>query len=448
MLAPGGTKAKIQEKSLTVLGGRRYINSQGEIQIRIANNKITYGRPAYAWASQSSTGAIMYDQLPDELIQLRDTLTRFVDNVVLPLSAQIEEDNEVPKEILEQGANLGLFGFSIPEEYGGLGESEMMSCVALETLSRGPGGVTFFLAPSAPAAAIRFAGSEAQRKKYLPRLASGETFSAFCLSEAGAGSDAAGIKTRAVRRGDKWVVNGSKLWISRATKAGIFLVSAVTDPEKRGKGGITVFITDKKPGIVVGKADRQMGGRGSGSAEVSFQDCEFSDDDVLGTVGGGFEVLKFILGRARLWAAARAVGVQQRALEVVLEHTKTREQFGKTLGEFQAIKMKIADMTADLYASRLLLYRAAHLFDQGLDPAQEVAIAKLIATEAAGRSADMAIQIHGAMGVSQDYHVERIYRDSRAYRILDGTSDIQRLMISSAVQRGGIGEAMAPGGLL
>lgn len=390
----------------------------------------------------------MYDQLPEELVQLRDAVRRFTDEVIEPRAAEIEVTNEVPKDVLRQAGELGLFGLSIPEQYGGFGESEVATCVALETLSRGPGGVTFFIAPSAPAAAIRSAGTEEQRRKYLPRLASGQAFSAFCLSEASAGSDAAGIKTRAVRRDGKWVVNGSKLWISRAAKADVFLVSAVTDPDKRGAGGITIFIGEKRPGIVVGKPDRQMGGRGSGSAEVSYQDCEFSDDEVLGTVGDGFGVLKFILGRARLWAGARAVGVQQRCLELVMEHVKTREQFGKKLGEFQAVKMKLADMTADLYVSRLLVQRAAALFDQGHDPAQEVAIAKLFTTEAASRAADTAIQLHGAMGVSQEFVVERLYRDSRAYRIMDGTSDIQRMMIASAVQRSGIGEAMAPGGTL
>jgi acyl-CoA dehydrogenase len=390
----------------------------------------------------------MFDQLPEELVQLRDAVRRFTDEVIEPRAAEIEATNEVPRDVLRQAGELGLYGLSIPEQYGGFGESELASCVALEMLSRGPGGVTFFIAPSAPAAAIRFAGTDAQRQKFLPRLASGTSVPAFCLSEASAGSDAAGIKTRAVRRDGKWVVNGSKLWISRAAKADIFLVSAVTDPDKRGAGGITIFIGEKRPGIVVGKPDRQMGGRGSGSAEVSYQDCEFTDEEVLGTVGDGFGVLKFILGRARLWAAARAVGVQQRCLELVMEHIKTREQFGKKLGEFQAIKMKLADMTTDLYTSRLLLYRAATLFDLGHDPAQEVAIAKLFATEACSRAADTAIQLHGAMGVSQEYVVERLYRDSRAYRIMDGTSDIQRMMIASAVQRNGIGEAMAPAGIL
>jgi acyl-CoA dehydrogenase len=389
----------------------------------------------------------MHYELPEELTQLRDSLRRFVADEIEPRAKTIEQTNDIPDELLAKGAGLGLCGLSIPEEYGGSGTSEVASCVALETLSHGPGGVTFYLAPSAPAAAIRFAGNETQRKKFLPALARGETFSAFCLSEAGAGSDAAGIKTRAERRGDRWVINGSKLWISRAHRAGVFLVSAVTDAAKRGKGGITVFILDKRRGISVGKPDRLLGVAGSGGAEVSFDDVEASDADVLGTVGGGFDVLKFILGRARLWAAARATGVCARALEVSLAHAATREQFGRKLGEFQAIKMKLADMTSDVYTSRVLLYRVAAMYDAGVDPVQEVSIAKLFATEAASRAADNAIQIHGAMGLSQDFHVERLYRDCRAYRILDGTSDIQRMMIASNVQKRGIGEAMAPGGL-
>ncbi len=389
---------------------------------------------------------MQYD-LPEELRQLRDSLRRFVADEIEPCAKRIEQTNDIPDELLAKGAELGLSGLSIPEEYGGSGTSEVASCVALEALSHGPGGVTFYLAPSAPAAAIRFAGNETQRRKFLPPLARGEMFSAFCLSEAGAGSDAAGIKTRAERRGDRWVINGSKLWISRAHRAGVFLVSALTDAQKRGKGGITVFILDKRRGISVGKPDRLIGVAGSGGAEVSFEDVEATDADVLGTVGGGFDVLKFILGRARLWAAARATGVCARALEVSLAHTETREQFGKKLGEFQAIKMKLADMTSDVYTARLLLYRVASMYDAGLDPVQEVSIAKLFATEAASRAADNAIQIHGAMGLSQDFHVERLYRDCRAYRILDGTSDIQRLMIASNVQKRGIGEAMAPGGL-
>jgi acyl-CoA dehydrogenase len=389
----------------------------------------------------------MHYEIPEELTQFRDSLQRFVRDEIEPCAKMIEQTNAIPDELLAKAAELGVFGLSIPEEYGGSGSSEFASCVALEALSHGPGGVTFFMGPSAPAAAIRLAGTEAQREKFLPRLASGAWFSAFCLTEAGAGSDAAGINTRAERQGDRWVINGSKLWISRAARASVFLVSTLTDAAKRGKGGITIFVMEKRPGIHVGKPDRLMGVSGSGSAEVSFEDCEATDADVLGAIGGGFDVLKFILGRARLWASARAAGVCARALDVSLAHVAQREQFGKKLGEFQAVKLKLADMASDVYTARLLVYRAASLYDAGLDPVQEVSIAKLFSTEAASRAADTAIQIHGAMGLSQDFHVERLYRDCRAYRILDGTSDIQRLMIASNVQRRGMGESMAPGGL-
>ena len=389
----------------------------------------------------------MFDRLSEEFVQLRDTVRRFLKEVVEPHAQEIERSNEIPQVILDKAAQLGLFGLSIPEEYGGFGTSEIATCVALEALSHGPGGVTFFVAPSAPAVAIRFAGTREQRDQYLPDLASGRRYASFCLTEPGAGSDAAGIKTRAIRKGDGWIINGSKIWISRASKASVFLVSAVTDREMKSKDRITVFVLDKRKGVTVGPSDRQIGLRGSGSAEVNFQDVEVTEADVLGKVGQGFDGLKFILGRARLWATARAVGIISRSLNVSLEHAATREQFNKKIGEFQAVKLKLADMASDLYIARLLLYRAAHLYDMDQDAAQEAAIAKLFSTEAASRAADTAIQIHGALGVSQEFHVERLYRDARAYRILDGTSDIQRLMIASRVQRG-IGEAMAPGGLI
>jgi acyl-CoA dehydrogenase len=387
-------------------------------------------------------------QLTAELKQLKDTVRRFVDEVVEPRAAEVERTNDVPDDVLDRARELGLFGLSIPEAYGGIGESELVSSVVLEAMSHGPGGVTFYVAPSAPAAAIRFAGREDQKARYLPDLSAGTRFAAFCLSEAGAGSDAAGIRTSAIRRNGRWVLSGTKLWISRAARATVFLVSAVTDPEKRGKGGITVFLLDKRSGIEVGRPDWQLGGRGSGSAEVHFEECEAADDEVLGEVGQGFDSLKFILGRARLWAAARAVGVISKALELSLAHAETRVQFGTKIGEFQAVKEKIASMAADLYAARLQLYQAAALFDEGHDAAQEAAYAKLFCSEAAWRAADAAVQIHGAMGVAQGYPVERLYRDVRAYRILDGTSEIQRLMISSRIQRKGTGDTIAPGGLL
>ena len=191
-----------------------------------------------------------------------------------------------------------------------------------------------------------------------------------------------------------------------------------------------------------------LGSRGEGGAEVHFEDVEATDQDVLGEVGWGFDALKFILGRARLWVSARATGITARCLELSVKHARERVQFNQPIGEFQAIKLKLADMASDLYVSRLLVYQAAELFDQGKDPAQEAAYAKLFASQAACRAADTTVQIHGAMGLVQEYCVERLYRDVRAYRILDGTDDIQRLMIASRFRRAGVGDAMAPGGLL
>lgn len=386
--------------------------------------------------------------LPEAVVQLRGVLRRFVDEVIEPRAAEIDRTNEVPEDVLEHGRELGLFGLSIPEEYGGIGGSELTSAVALETLSRGPGGVAVYLAPSAPAAAIRMVGTEEQKQKYLPALARGERIAAFCLSESEAGSDAANIKTRAVRRGDRWIITGTKLWPTRAVRASLFLVSTLTDPEKRAKGGITLFVLDKRAGIAVGKPDWMLGLRGDGGAEVAYEGCDATDADVLGEVGYGFEALKLILSRARLWAAARATGATGRCLELCVKHARERVQFGQPIGEFQAIKLKLADMASDLYISRLLVYQTAMLCDEGKDPVQEASYAKLFATQAACRAADTAIQIHGAMGLSQEYCVERIYRDVRAYRILDGTDDIQRLIIASRFRRQGVGDTIAPGGVL
>jgi acyl-CoA dehydrogenase len=387
-------------------------------------------------------------QLPEEVVLLRDTIIRFVEKEVEPHAAEIDRTNEIPAVILDKARELGLFGLSIPEENGGMGESELATSVAVETMSRGPGGVTFYVAPSAPAAAIRAVGTQAQRDRYLTRLASGDVFAAFCLTEEGAGSDAAGIRTRAVRKGDKWVINGTKMWVSRAHNAGVFLVTAVTDPDRKPKPGITIFLLDRRQGLTTGAADWQLGGRGSGSAEVRFDNVEVGEDEILGELHNGFGGLKFVLGRARLWAAARAVGVIWRASELSVDYAKTRRQFGQPIGEFQMVKDKIAAMVADLYAARLQLYQAAILFDQGKDAAQEAAYAKLFASEAASRAADACIQIHGAMGVASGYAAERLYRDCRSYRILDGTTDIQRLMIASRVQKNGLGHTIAPGGLV
>jgi len=374
--------------------------------------------------------------MPEEIELLRKTVRDFVQKEAEPLAERIDQEARIPSSLLKQAAELGLFGLSIPPEYGGAGFGELGSVVALEELSRTNGAVSMVICPTAPAATIALAGTEAQKQKYLPPLASGERLASFCLTEPSAGSDAAGIRTTAVCQGDGFVLNGNKLYISRAAFADTFIVTAVTDPARKSRGGITVFIVEKDfPGFSVGSKDDEMGLRGSGSAEVVFQDCEVPAENVVGVVGGGLDVMRKILDRARLWAAARALGASRRILELCLQYSTLREQFGKRIGAFQAIRLKLADMATWIHAGQFMVYHAACKIDQGQDAVQEASMAKLFCSETAGDIADRGVQIYGAMGFMKPTPVERFYRDVRAYRILDGTSDIQRLIIAGKLLR-------------
>ena len=374
--------------------------------------------------------------MPEEIELLRKTVRDFVQKEAEPLAERIDQEARIPSSLLKQAAELGLFGLSIPPEYGGAGFGELGSVVALEELSRTNGAVSMVICPTAPAATIALAGTEAQKQKYLPPLASGERLASFCLTEPSAGSDAAGIRTTAVCQGDGFVLNGNKLYISRAAFADTFIVTAVTDPARKSRGGITVFIVEKDfPGFSVGSKDDEMGLRGSGSAEVVFQDCEVPAENVVGVVGGGLDVMRKILDRARLWAAARALGASRQILELSLQYSTLREQFGKRIGAFQAIRLKLADMATWIHAGQFMVYHAACKIDQGQDAVQEASMAKLFCSETAGDIADRGVQIYGAMGFMKPTPVERFYRDVRAYRILDGTSDIQRLIIAGKLLR-------------
>jgi acyl-CoA dehydrogenase len=383
-------------------------------------------------------------ELPQTARDMQSAVRGFVTDVVEPVAAQVEATGVVPDSLLKSAAEIGLFGLGIPEQYGGAGTDLLHTVVALEALAHGPGGVTMLIGPSAPAAAICLAGSEEQRLSYLPDLASGRRIAAYALTESEAGSDISAIRTHAARAGSGWVLSGSKLYISRARVASLFVVSAKTRREE-GKGGISVFIIEKADGVVVGQDDIQLGLRGSGSAEVHFDNLYVDENRLLGELDQGLDVLKTSLTRARLWASARSIGAMAACLDLTLLHVGTRTQFGRHLGEFQAVRMKLADMATDLAAARLLVYTAAEVLDAGRDGTQETSIAKLFATEAAGRVADTAVQLHGALGVSKGYPIERFFRDVRAYRILDGASDIQRLVISSGLRRHGTADAIYPG---
>ena len=382
--------------------------------------------------------------LSDDAGAIATTVRQFVRRDVLPVTAEIERTGVIPDELLAAGADLGLFGLGIPEEYGGVTDDLISTVVAMEALCEGTNAISMVMGPSAAAAAISMVGTEEQKRTHLPRLASGEVIASFALTESEAGSDAGAIRTRAVPQGEDYVITGSKIYIGRASMAGLFLVSAVTDPGQ-GSAGISVFLVEPSANVKVGSADVQLGLRGSGGAEVHFDGVVVPAGNMLGERGEGFDVLKSTLHRARLWAGARSLGASKAALELTLQHVQDRQQFGKSLIDFQAVKMRLADMATDLAAARLLVYHAAETLAAGSDAGQEVAVAKLFATEAAGRIVDHAVQLHGAMGVSAEYPIERLYRDVRAYRILDGASDIQRLVISSGLRKRGAGREIVPG---
>jgi acyl-CoA dehydrogenase len=374
--------------------------------------------------------------MPEEVELLRKSVRAFVEKEAEPLAEQIDREAEVPRNLLRKAAELGFFGLSIPAEYEGAGFGELGSVVALEELARTNGAVSMLICPTAPAATIVLAGTEGQKQKHLPPLARGERIAAFCLTEPEAGSDASAIRTSAVLKGDRYILNGSKLYISRAALAEVFIITAVTDPTKQGRGRISVLLAERGfPGLKIGSKDDEMGLRGSGSAEVIFEDCEVPAENVIGGLGNGFDVMRKILDRARLWAAARALGASQRILELCLQYVVIRKQFEKPIGTFQAVRLKLADMATMIHAGRLMLYQTAWKIDQGVDAIQEASMAKLFCSEAAAQIADMGVQLHGAMGYMKPTPVERFYRDVRAYRILDGTSDIQRLIISGKLLR-------------
>ncbi len=382
--------------------------------------------------------------LTAELLQLQGVVRDFVREVVEPRATEIEQTGVVPDDVRRQALALGLSGLSIPEKFGGLGTSELVTTVALEALSHGPGGPTFVMGPNAVSAALLAGGNEEQQQLHLPQIAQGKVAS-FCLTEEGAGSDSAAIRSKAVRDGDDWIITGTKLYITRAQHAELFLVSAVTGTNE-GRSEISLFLVDKSQGVRIGSADKQLGLQGSGSAEVVFDGVRVPDSQRCGELGQGMEILQKVLARARLWAAVRALGSSGRCLELALEHTALRHQFGKPLDSFQAVKLKLADLATKLAASKLLAYHAAETIDAGHEGVQEASVAKLVCAENATEIADAVVQLHGAMGVSRDHIVERFYRDVRAYRILDGTSDIQRLIISKRLRGSGVSSGLIPGG--
>jgi acyl-CoA dehydrogenase len=369
--------------------------------------------------------------ISEEWQGLIDTLRSFCNDQVDPRWAEIEETNVIPSELLAKAAELGLFGLSIPEEYGGLGLPMVAKALVYEQLGRTHAGFTSIIGTHCGigVSVIVRAGSPEQKRRYLPALAAGEVIGAFALTEPGAGSDAANLRLQATRDGKGWRLNGTKHFITNSRIAGLFTVFART--KATGGKGISAFVVDAgTPGFEVGRAQATMGLRGSHVAELVFDGCWVPDEQMIGEPGTGYQAALGTLAQGRVGIAARCVGAADRVTEMALTFATQREQFGSPIAEFQMIQAYLAEMAAETAAARHLAYYAAWLVDQGQPAKREAAMAKLIATETYGRVVDKALQIHGGMGYCKEVEIEHFYRDARITRIYEGTSEIQKLVIA------------------
>ncbi len=366
------------------------------------------------------------------LQQLLDTLRRFVAERLVPSEARVADEDRVPAELVAEMRGLGLFGMSIPEEFGGLGltmEEEVLAAFEIGRTSPAFRSV-FGTNNGIGSQGIVMDGTPEQKRVWLPRLATGEIIASFALTEAEAGSDAASLKAGARRDGDHYVLNGTKRFITNAPGADIFTLMARTGGE--GAGGISAFIVERKsPGLSVGKPERKMGQQGAHIADVVLQDCRVSAANLIGGVEGrGFKTAMKVLDRGRLHISAVCVGIAERLIADSLRYAMERKQFGQPIAEFQLVQAMLADSRTGAYAARCMVVDAARRKDDGVNVSTEASCCKLFASEMVGRVADRAVQIHGGAGYIADYGIERFYRDVRLFRIYEGTSQIQQLVIA------------------
>jgi acyl-CoA dehydrogenase len=372
------------------------------------------------------------DELPEEVRVMRDTIRRFVDEELDPIADQVEEEDRIPDHIVERMRELGLFGMVIPEEYGGLGLSMLGLTAVMEELSRANLCFRIMITTNngIGSLGVLLAGTEEQKKTHLPLMASGQRIGCFCLTEPEAGSDAAAVRTTAVRDGDSYLLNGEKIWITNADIADYFTVMASVDRSLGSKGLTAFWIERDTPGLRVGRLEPKMGLHGTQVAEVVFDDCRVPASAVLGREGEGFKLAMRVLDHGRLSIAASSVGAAERLLEAMVEHATAREQFGRPIADNQAIQWMIADSATEIAAARLLVRDAAAKKDRSERITVECSMAKLYATEMASRVADRAVQVFGGMGYIRGNIAERYFRDLRVYRLYEGTSEIQRLVIA------------------
>lgn len=365
---------------------------------------------------------------------LLDSISRFVREVLVPNEALVAETDAIPPAIVAQMRELGLFGLSIPEAYGGLELSmEEEVRVAFEIARTSPAFRSLIGTNNGIGSqGIVIDGTEAQKQYYLPKLAAGEIIGSFALTEAGSGSDAASLRTTAVRDGDFYILNGSKRYITNAPEASIFTVMARTDPVKRGASAISAFIVEKDtPGLSLGKIDKKMGQQGAHTCDVIFENCRVPAANLIGGKEGvGFKTAMKVLDKGRLHIAAVCVGAAERMLADALAYAMERQQFGQPIAEFQLIQAMLADSKAEIYAARSMVLDAARRRDNKEDISTEASCCKLFASEMCGRVADRSVQIHGGAGYISEYAAERFYRDVRLFRIYEGTTQIQQIVIA------------------
>ncbi len=376
----------------------------------------------------------------DTLAQLLDMVRRFVSERLRPLEAQISETDEVPDAVVAEMRELGLFGLTIPEEFGGLGLSMEEEClVAIEMGRTSPAFRSVFgTNVGIGSQGLVMFGSDEQKAKWLPGIASGEIVTSFALTEPEAGSDSAAVKTRARLDGDAYVLDGQKIFITNADKAGLFTVMARTDPDKAGGAGVSAFLVPRDlPGLHVGPPEKKMGQQGAHVCTVSFDGVRVPVENRLGAEGEGFKVAMRVLDRGRLHISAVCVGVAERLIADCVAFAAERKQFGKPIAEFQLIQAMIADSKTESLAAKALTLETARTRDSGKSVTLEAAAAKLFASEMVGRVADRAVQIHGGAGYIADYGIERFYRDVRIFRIYEGTSQIQQIVIARETMKQG-----------
>jgi len=379
-------------------------------------------------------------ELTEEQQRLRDMLRDFADQEIAPRAKHFDEANEFPWENIKKMRELGLFGMIFPEEYGGQGLDTLSYAIAVEQISRACAstGITLAAHVSLGTSPIYNFGTEAQKRKYLPALCSGEKLAAFGLTEPEAGSDAGGTKTRAVLEGNTYTVNGRKIYITNGSVCGTAVFTAVTTPGI-GVQGISAFIIEKgTPGFSTGTREKKLGHRASDTVELLFENVKLPQENLLekeGKEGQGFKQFMKTLDGGRISIGAMSVGIAQASLDAALKYARERRQFGKAIAEFQAIQLLLADMATGIEAARLLVYQTARLKDRGLPFTRQSAMAKLLASTVAMKAADTAIQIHGGAGYMTDHPVERYFRDAKLMEIGEGTSQIQKLVIARELIR-------------